>query len=80
MASSSREEISKKKSLPTELSSLATEMGLLVLISIDGIMEAIEGAHSAWMMQERPINYSVRWGLHCGRLVLRKTIWTNIRR
>lgn len=44
MASSSREEISKKKSLPTELSSLATEMGLLVLISIDGIMEAIEGA------------------------------------
>lgn len=34
-------------------------------------MEAMGGPHSALMMQECPIDHSIRWGPLCGLLILK---------
>lgn len=60
MASSLKKKIVGGPFRKVDMALICTEVGLTQLIPIERIMEAIEGPHSAWMMQERPIDYSIR--------------------
>lgn len=57
--------ISKKSSgvsLKVDMALICAEPGIAPIIPTKRVMEAMWGPYSTWMMQEGPIDFSVRWG------------------